>query len=243
MFTQEKLTTWYYFFNIVAPIITSLGILVSFFISVKTLKEIKRDRVFSQKPFLMFKVGGYEEKVVYERIGKKSPGFNPTYIESEFKDMPNDAISILRDCLSKEKTISTLGDLMNCGNGTAFEVEIVWVPKMIWLNGEKFVIDKEKSNEPKYNRANNTRRVWNYVLPPKEETGIVNWPMFIEKDYNLQITRVEGYFEIHYQDLLKNKYNTLQRFHIFTYYQKEIPSIHVTFCNVFHNSKEWENIT
>ncbi len=244
MVTQEKLITYYYIFNIISPIITSIGILFSFYISIKTLREIKKDRIFSQKPFLMFQVGGYPDKVKFERIGKRSPGFAPAYIEAELKDIPDNAISILRDIsITDKKTINTFGVLRNYGNGTAFEVNITWIPKVVWLNEEKFVIDKEKLKEPKYSKKNNTRRVWDNALPPNESTGIVNWPMFIEKDYNLQITRVDGYLEIHYQDLLNNKYKTLQKYYLFTSYNDEKPSIHVTFSGTFHDIEEWESIT
>ena len=35
-----SLENWYYIFNIFAPIITTIGIILSFWVSLKTLKEV-----------------------------------------------------------------------------------------------------------------------------------------------------------------------------------------------------------
>ncbi len=63
--------------------------------------------------------------------------------------------------------------------------------------------------------------------------------MFIEMDYNLCITRVEGYFQLSYDDSLGNRYYTYQGYHLFTDYSAEPPTIHVTFLETFLNEKDW----
>lgn len=222
----------YYLFNIIFPIITAIGIVLSFSISIKTLKEIRKDRVLAQKPYLVFKQGGMRDKAVFEKAGKSSPGFNPKAIKDIFADIPDEAISIRREFI-KDGKIRLFGEVENYGNGTAFNIKLTWVPKIVWINDEKFIIDDIKKNESKYSEIFNTRALDKEILKPQQTTGILHWPMFIEKDYNLAITRVEGYFKLSYEDSLNNKYFTYQMFHLFTYYKEEPPLIHVTFCDTF----------
>lgn len=59
-------------------------------------------------------------------------------------------------------------------------------------------------------------------------------------DYNLYITRVEGYFQLSYDDSFGNNYHTCQGYHLFTGYKAEISLIHVTFLETFFNEKDWK---
>lgn len=235
------LENWYYLTNIFAPIITGVGIFISLYMSIKSIKEIRKDRVNAQKPYLTFVSGGYRDKAIFKEAGKSSPGFNPKYISELFRDQPDKSISIRREFLNSEHGIRTFGVLENMGSGTAFDIKIAWIPKIIWLNGERFIIDDNKSKEAKYAEINNTMLLNNSVLYPRSSSGILHWPMFIEKDWNLQITRVEGYFKIFYKDSLNIDYITYQKYHLFTQYKDQVPTIHVTFCDVFSKLSEWDN--
>lgn len=154
------------------------------------------------------------------------------------KDIPKSAISVQREFL-KDGNVNLFGTIQNYGNGTAFNIKLAWIPKLVWINGEKFNIDTNKNKEAKYSKTFNTRRVGEFNLLSKQTTGILHWPMFIEMDYSLCLTRVEGYFELCYEDSFGNHYSTYQGFHLFTNYKGSDPTIHVTFLETFINEKDW----
>lgn len=226
---------WYYIFNIFAPFITMLGIIISFWVSLKSLKEVRQEKVLAQRPYLLFWQGGMDDKAIFVKSGRTSPGFNPAVMQQVKKDIPQDAIAIQRDFLK-----SNFGTIQNYGNGTAFNITLTWVPKIIWINDEKFIIDRTKMKEVKYSKEFNTRCIGEFNLLPKQTTGIIHWPMFIEMDYNLCITRVEGFFQINYDDSFGNHYNTYQGYHMFTNYKDSNPTIHVTFIESFKKEKDWK---
>ena len=74
--------------NIFAPLITTVGICVSFWFSKKTLDQVRKDRILSQRPYLLFEQGGMADKVVYVKNGRRSPGYNPKTVEIVKKDIP-----------------------------------------------------------------------------------------------------------------------------------------------------------
>lgn len=172
------------------------------------------------------------DKVVYIKNGHRSPGCTPEIVKIVKKDIPEDAISLQRDFLN-----STFGTLRNYGNGTAFNISLTWIPKIIWINGEKFDLDSKKMQEPKYSEIFNTKPVGEFNLLPEQTTGILHWPMFIEMDYSLCISRVEGYFRLNYDDSFGNHYSTCQEYHLFTEYKEDIPRIHVTFHESFFTKR------
>lgn len=226
---------WYYIFNIFAPFITMIGIIISFWISLKSLKETRQEKVLAQRPYLLFWRGGVCENVFFVKYGEESTGFNQETIQLILNSMPEDSISVQRNYLERD-----FGTIQNYGNGTAFNISLTWIPKVVWLNDEKIIIDKDKMKELKYSKELNTRCIGEFNLLPRETTGIIHWPLFIELDYNLCITRVDGYFQINYDDSFGNNYNTYQGYHLFTYYKDDPPSVHVTFLESFNSEKEWE---
>lgn len=227
--------------NVVAQIITGIGIILSFWVSYKAIVEVRKDRVLTQKPFLQFSPGGMADVIELRDDNHASPGFDIELMNELKHDVPSKAKAISRKLII-DGEVSLFGRLINYGNGTAFNIKLVWIAKQVWINSERFNIEGEKANELRYSDEFNTRVVGQFNLLAQESTGILHWPMFIEMDYNQSITRVEGYFIIHYDDLLGNHYKTLQRYHLFTNYTADIPHIHVTFCDVFEDEKDWENI-
>lgn len=219
----------------IAPLITLLGIFVSLWISNRTLSESRKDRFLSQKPYLIFESGGWPVPVAYVNAGKSSPGFNPQAIAEAFPEIPPDSISI-----RFAEKVHTVGHLFNYGNGPAFDIKITWCPKEIWLKDENFKLSNGKLEESKYSEVLNTRVVGKFNLTSGQETGLLHLPIFIEKDYNLQITRVEGYFKIFCKDSLGNPHYTYQSFHLFPRYDKESPVLHITFSDVIFSPDEWE---
>ena len=149
-----SLENWYYIFNIFAPIITTIGIILSFWVSLKTLKEVQYEKILAQKPYLLFEQGGVCDKALFVKAGRKSPGFNPELMEIVKRSIPEDAISIQREFLIDGHP-HLFGQLKNYGNGAAFNIELTWIPKVVWINGEKFVIDDTKNREAKYAREYN----------------------------------------------------------------------------------------
>lgn len=93
------LESLYYIFSIFAPVITATGIIISFWVSFKTLKEVREERVLAQKPYLFFEQGGYFDKALFVKAGRTSPGFNPELIQIVKENVPEDAISVQRELL------------------------------------------------------------------------------------------------------------------------------------------------
>lgn len=143
-----NLESLYYIFNIFAPFITTIGIIISFCFSIKTLKEVRRDRILAQKPYLIFEQGGRADKAIFVKSARTSPGFNPDVMQIVKNSIPEDAISIQREFI-KNKKFFVFGILKNYGNGPAFNITLTWIPKVIWINNEKFVIDKKKKKKNK----------------------------------------------------------------------------------------------
>ncbi len=135
------LETLYYIFSIIGPIITAVGIMISFWFSLKTLKEVRKEKVLAQKPYLLFQQGGVSDKAVFIKAGHTSPGFEPEAMQAMKKNVPQDAISVQREFLVDGK-IRLFGTIQNYGNGTAFNIRLTWIPKVVWINKEKFVIDR-----------------------------------------------------------------------------------------------------
>lgn len=80
--------------QIVLTIITTVGIIASIWLSVRSLREVQMDRQLRQTPHLAFERGGNVVPVQFARAGKTIPGINPVYVEKMFPHLPVDAEAI-----------------------------------------------------------------------------------------------------------------------------------------------------
>ena len=183
-FLLVDIKTWVDITQIATAIITLIGIALSFWISRKTLKEVQRDRVYSQKPFLLFSYGGHVIAITF-----KTHTDGKTYIQPYWPPVGDGGVRI-----------PVFGDLKNYGTGPAIDIRITWVVEEVYIKGEKFEIDDKKRQEPQYSKLRNTNPLNTTHISPNGETGIHLIPNFISCDFEKKIERADGYFIISYTD-------------------------------------------
>jgi len=206
--------------QILAAIFTLLGVLVSMYMSLKALKETREDRKLTIAPYLAFATGGHAYSLRFNKY------------KNEEKDA--EIIQLYTDDDGRIKEL--YGDLNNYGLGPAIHAKITWIPESIWFGDEEFLITKEKLLDKKYSNEENTIPSKPSHIAPREAGRFFRIPYFITHDYDKKITRVDGFVHITCFDILKNKYETQQKFHIFTDYKAEEPNIHFTFSDIVKSS-------
>ncbi len=225
--------------QILVPIITLVGIVVSMCLSVKALREVQIDRKLRQMPHLAFDYGGQRLQIEFVKAGRRVSGINPKYAEKLFHNQPKDAESITLKTEPGEggrrKLISQYGKLKNYGVGTAFSAEVTWIAKKVRIGSEEFEIDSKKLLEPQYSKELNCIPSSPSHILPGEVAEFFRLPTFIHKDFEKKISEVEGILQIEYEDLYGGKHITNQEFFLFTYYGSEIPAIHITFSELIKN--------
>jgi hypothetical protein len=211
---------WVDIAQIITALIATIGVVLSFGLSRKALKEVQRDRIFNQRPFLLFEYGGHvipiefkthQDGKIYNHALWPSIGSGPGL------------------------HIPTFGQLKNYGTGPAIDVMISWIVEEVQIKGEKIKIDKEKRMENQYKESWNTNPLKTTHLFAGQETGIHLIPHFISIDFEHKIERANGYFSIFYSDTFGHKYKTLQKFHVFTDYKHPEKGFHTTFSDLIKN--------
>lgn len=218
--------------QIIIAILTLIGIIVSLYMSIKALREVKNDRELRQAPFLAFKADGYRIPISFVKAGKRIPGFNPMYVEILFNDIPDNVESIRvkhKEDSNGGLNLIKYGHLINHGLGPALKTVIFWKPVKIKIGDEMFKIDDEKLQEPKYRSELNRLYPLTRNIKPNQETHLIWLPVFIEKDYEKKIKEAWGVLEINCFDVFQNKYSWKQSFYIGTGYDEERPYVHITF--------------
>jgi hypothetical protein len=211
--------------QVAATIITLVGVLGSFWLSVKALREVQTDRKLRQRPHLAFEPGGHQIAVRFVPAGKHIPGVNPAYVEKVFPHLPDGAESV-------RMVHNHYGHLKNFGSGPALLTHITWIPKLVWIGSEKFVLDDKKLSEPVYSRTLNKMPSCPSHIAEGAEAALSRLPTFIEKDFERKITRVEGHFLIECEDVFGETLSVRQTFHLFARYKEDPPHIHVTFSDL-----------
>jgi hypothetical protein len=216
--------------QVMATLVTFIGVLGSLWLSVKALREVQTDRKLRQRPHLAFETGGWKLPVEFVMAGKRIPGVNPAYVEQAFASLPNNAESIrLLDRKSQSGKPIFYGQLKNFGSGPALLTHITWIPKVVWIGSEKFVLDDKKLSEPLYSGPLNRIPSCPSHIAPSAEAELSRLPTFIEKDFEKKITRVEGNLLIECQDVFAETLSIRQKFYLFTNYKENPPSVHITF--------------
>lgn len=224
--------------QIILTVVTSIGIVISMWLSIKALREVQSDRKLRQKPYLGFDIGGFRLPIEFVKAGKRIPGLEPTYVEKMFPKLPDDAESVrLKGTENEDGSIGPTfyGELRNYGLGPALSTEITWVPEKIWIGSEKFLISGKKLLEPPYHKDLNSMPTSpSHILPSKKAT-LSGLPTFIEKDFEKKVTKVEGFFEIECKDTFGEKHIVKQEFYVFTHYKLTKPYVHVTFGDLIED--------
>ncbi|MDD5185425.1 MAG: hypothetical protein PHS84_09220, partial [Paludibacter sp.] len=136
----SPLDIWVSIAQILTALIALVGIGLSFWFSIKTLREVQIERVISQRPFLLFDYGGF--KTLIEFIKHED---NKQYIQAYWpKINENGGIHV-----------PTIGKLKNYGSGPAIDIKLKWIVEEVTIKGERFLIDDSKRKELKYSEKMN----------------------------------------------------------------------------------------
>ena len=208
---------WVDFAQIVTTLVAVIGVILSFWIARRTLREVQKDRIISQRPFLLFEYGGY--------------GIRMDYIKHDDDKVYNQAYwPVIND--KGGIKIETVGQLKNYGTGPALDIRIQWIVEEVYIKNEKFVIDELKRKERKYAPEFNINPIMTSHLYPNQESGFHLIPYFISTDFEKKIERASGYLIISYSDTYQNKHETHQKFNVFTDYEKKW--FHTTFSDLIN---------
>ncbi len=224
--------------QIVLPIITLIGIIISMWLSVKALREVQIDRKIKYLPHLAFEPGGWKLPIEFRKVGPAVAGIEPKYAREAFKNIPSDAKSIslktkkLAD--ENEQIISMYGKLRNYGSGPALSTHVTWIARKIKVGIEDFEITKDKLREPRYSRELNCIPASPSNIMPSETANFFRLPTFIQKDHEKKIAEVDGILEIACTDIFGRKQVTNQKFHVLTNYGSDNSSIYMTFGDVIN---------
>jgi len=215
---------WVDIAQIVTALIAIIGIALSFWFSRKTLKEAQQDRIYNQRPFLLFEYGGHVISIEF-----KTHQDGKTYNHPLWPPIAG----------GPGLHIPTFGHLKNFGTGPAIDITISWIVEEVHIKGEKFKIDKEKRKENQYAESWNTNPLRTTHLFAGQDTGIHLIPHFISVDFEHKIERADGYFIISYGDTFGHKYKTHQKFHVFTDYKHPEKGFHTTFSDLLKNENHY----
>lgn len=212
---------WVDIAQIATMLLTLVGLIVSFWMSRKALREVQHDRVIGQRPYLLFDFGGFREQI---ELKKREDG--KEYVTFHWPELESGGIHV-----------PTVGKLRNLGTGPAVGIKLKWIVEEIYIKGEKFKIDEEKRKETHYSPEYNQNPIRVSHLFPNQESGYHLLPRFISHDLTRKIERADGYFIISYQDTFNNSHKTFQKFHAFTDYEKM--TFHTTFSDLIKNENDY----
>lgn len=219
------LQDWSNIAQIVTTIVTSIGIVGTILFSVRSLREITKERHIQVRPLLSFERGGWQIPIKFANRGVAIPGYNPGYLKTVIS-LPENAESIVLELEDRG-----YGILRNHGLGPALECEVCWIAEEVVIAGSKFKVTEDKLKEPLYCEELNTWPALTRNIHSGESAEINCIPSFIVKDHRKQIERVDGLLKIKCKDLYDNDHVFLQEFHFFTHYENDEPMVHVTFSD------------
>lgn len=227
--------------DVLIGLATGIGVIASLWLSVKALREVQEDRAQRQRPYLMFEPAPIRLTVQFRKIGRRVPGINPASAERLFSQMPSSAESIdiaTRDRDDGKKQPIFYGRLKNYGLGPAISCTVTWVPQLVQIGTEEFLIDDRKLADAPYLRGLNELPTVPGHIEPGVIAELTRLPTFIVKDWEKKIARVEGVLEIRCEDVFGRSHCTLQEFTIFTGYQESPPCVHVVFSDLVPGRSE-----
>ena len=216
-------------------VITFAGVLGSFYIATRTLRELQADRRLRHQPRLAFDGFGYRLPIQFVKAGLHVPGVNPSYAERRLAALPVDGESVrlkVSGDTDRSKTIPGYGNLRNFGLGPALETRVTWIPESVTIGAETFTLNKEKLREARYSPELNDMPLVPGHIASNESSVLSRLPAFIEKDFEKKVAEVRGSLRLECLDVFGEKHTFRQSFFIGTGYRDSPPWVHVTFTDL-----------
>jgi hypothetical protein len=207
--------TWVAIAQVLSTLLAGIGIIVSMWIGIRTLREVRDDRLHRVRPKLLFNYGGQEVPCeLREALG--IPGIDFEYARTLLSDKPPGA----RHCLPKH----LWKGLTNYGNGSALNAAITFVTKTVEKAGEEFAIDEKKLTEfpytPELNHAH---------IAPGQSSEFFRLPTPVTLDFSEQLTSMTAEVLIQYEDTYGNEYETVQELRVTVKRERDSARVWLTF--------------
>lgn len=212
---------------------TTAGVIISLWIGIGTLRELRNERMQRARPYLLFDGGGYRLPASLDDSGG-IPGIDPGFAHKLTRSRPKG---------NNRLTIETLFDnLRNHGQGPAIGVSITYIPYRIFMGSECFVIDEAKRREPVYSRDYNSVGSMPDHISPGGTGRFGRIPTALVVDFDRRISQMDCIVEIACKDLFKNEFLAYQGLRIFvgTDPANAKPYVHMVFLDELdQNNPDW----
>lgn len=206
--------------QVAATVLLGIGIIISLWIGIKTLREVHSDRIHRVYPRLLFNRGG---QVVKCKLAEADGimGIDPKFAAELLKSKP----SGVRSCIP----LTFWGELTNHGNGSALNVTITILTRRVHKAGADFLIDSEKLLEFPYSPHLNMIPANPSNIEPGGSAEFLRIPTPVFVDFSGLLTRMECIAVIDYEDMYGNKYQTLQELYLHIQRFKSEANVTLTF--------------
>ena len=179
--------------QIASTLLSALGVGVSIALGIASLNNNRRDRLLKTQPNLAFSVGGQLIRAELRPLDG-FPGVNQT--DPEVRDF-------LRLFPAGTRVIGLtgrFGQLLNYGQGTAYDVKIVFLPTSITKSGTEVSINAFRRQRPPYSADFNTILSTPSHIAPEQagSFGILPGSVYLSDD---QVSKISGSVDIECSDL------------------------------------------
>ena len=145
--------------QVFAVLITAVGIIVSLMIGIKTLRELRAERLHRMRPIFRFPNGGQRVPITLSD-SNFLPGFDPKFALTVTANRPKGD--------NRLDATSSWGKLTNYGSGAAFDTRIRFLYYRIFVGNDCFVVDLMKRQDFPYAIRANEIPASPSHLPPGE---------------------------------------------------------------------------
>lgn len=183
-----------------AQVVIGVGAIVSIWIGLASLREVRRERARRVRPWLAFDHGGQYVRCEISTTNGL-PGLEPAFIQKIAGASPRDV----------RKPTSMWGKLRNHGGGVALDAQITFVTRTATVGTETFRVSQDKLDEFPYDlRVNRIPASPSHIHPGEEARFFrVPAPVF-ERNGDRQV--ITGLVVIRCRDVLDRSHTRYQRF-------------------------------
>jgi len=190
----------------VGVLVTAAGILISLYVGVSTLREVRRGRQLSIQPFCLFATGA--QKIAVELSDANGiPGIDLAMASQLTKNKPAGE--------NRVDVKNHWGRLRNYGLGPALNTRISVMSYRVFIDDQVFTIDDTKRKDFPYNERLNSIPASPSHLAVGQEAEFRRLPTPIVVDYKRRISRLDCVVKIIYEDVYANAYSKFQGLRVF----------------------------
>ncbi|MEV1246422.1 hypothetical protein [Nonomuraea sp. NPDC049750] len=206
-----------------------LAVFAAIYVSYKTRLDVQRDRDLRILPILAFQPEGTVVSLNERNFNYSIGGVSADFVKSNFRDIPAET-----RILDLPDDFHTYGQLINYGQGPAFDVRVAWKPETMAIGSDEFPLGYELLKSLKFDEELNTMPSVPANIAPGEEAGLTRIPTFLILDTKRAATAIECRAIINYKDLLGRQMQTTQQVHVFPEHTHNEYTYIITFGDVLN---------